>query len=49
MGWGHPLRCGGRKCGLWSSWSVNWEGNKVWIVKTRFKNIFLKYIHKAKN
>jgi len=27
-GWG-----AGRRYGMWNSWRVDWEGNKIWNVK----------------
>jgi hypothetical protein len=24
---------GGKRCGMWNSWRMDWEGDKVWTVK----------------
>ena len=38
--WGYPLgdRGWGRRCGIWKSWRLDWEGDKVWAVKKKIKD-----------
>jgi hypothetical protein len=42
--WGHSLgdRGGGRRCGMWNSWRLDWEEDKVWMIKKINKYILKK-------
>jgi hypothetical protein len=32
------------RCGMWNSWKVNQDGDKIWTVKKRLKNKKIKEI-----
>jgi hypothetical protein len=40
--WGGEYVLGDRgrgiRCGMWNSWRIDWEGDKIWNIKKRLKS-----------